>query len=40
MRGDFDRILEIIKDRSNESGFSEKEEVIEIIENLKEYYKL
>ena len=37
---DFDTILEIIRSRSNESGLSEKEEVIEIIDNLKEYYKL
>ena len=40
MRRDFDTILEIIKSRSNESEFSEKDEVLELIDNLKKHFKL
>mgnify|MGYP006957707541 CR=1 FL=1 len=38
--GDLEMIIGIIKDRSINSGFSERDEVLEVIENLKKYYKL
>lgn len=40
MREDLDIILGIIKDRSRDSGFSEKEECIEIVDMLCEIYSI
>lgn len=40
MRNDIELILEIIKDRSSHSGFSEKEECIEIVDVLCEIYSI
>lgn len=37
---DLQIILQIIKDRSKDTGFSVQEEAQEVIENIQEYFKL
>ena len=37
---DLQIILQIIKDRSKDTGFSVQEEAEEVIDNIKEYFKL
>ena len=37
---DIDKIIEIIKDRSRDTGYSEKEECIEIVDVLCEIYSI